>query len=204
MKFSRLIASILCTFLFGTVVFAQNDTRRFQPVISIGTGLFVQNPLASENGLSTSVSAGLDVRLSEAWSVMPRVASRNVSQWDAFASKEGGDPDMYGLVDFSLSLRYHSIDNWVIGLGPYYCRAINRDAYYIDADPWDILNDKPKIKKNGFGIQPSVENNVGKHWTFGLMADICHTDMRQYYEWQTGTYASKHVSSFEFFVGFRF
>ena len=135
-------------------------------------------------GHVTRLSYGLDIRMSDHWSLMPGVGARiqTASLLGMFAV--GGDIDVMAAADAFCVLRYHipvGDDQIIIGLGPD-VSFLSKDKYYIDADPADPRNGKQKFYRFDYGIQPSVTFRTGKHWQWGLEANIGLRNMRIPYE----------------------
>ena len=130
------------------------------------------------------LSYGLDVRMNDRWSLMPGVGARvqTASLLGMFGI--GGDIDAMAAADVFCVLRYHipvGEDQIIIGLGPD-VSFLSKDTYYIDADPADPRNGKQKFYRFDYGIQPSVTFRTGKHWQWGLEANIGLRNMRIPYE----------------------
>lgn len=135
-------------------------------------------------GHVSRLSYGLDIRMSGRWSLMPGAGLRvqTASLLGMFAI--GGDVDMMAAADAFCVLRYHipvGEDQIIIGLGPD-VSFLSKNTYYIDADPNDPRNGKPKFYRFDYGIQPSVTFRTGKHWQWGLEANFGLRNMRIPYE----------------------
>ena len=56
------------------------------------------------------------------------------------------------------------------------------DTYYIDADPMDPMNGKEKFNRFDLGLQPSVTILRGRHFQWGVEANIGLLNaLKQYY-----------------------
>ena len=132
------------------------------------------------------ISYGLDVIMNEHWSLMPGAGVRvqTASLLGMFAI--GGDIDVMAAADAFCALRYHlptrSGNQIIFGLGPDVSRILWQSGYYIDADPRDPRNGLQKFYNYDYGIQPSITLRMGKHWQFGLEANIGLRNMRIPYE----------------------
>lgn len=201
-KIKGIICGIAAMALTGSVAFAQSGTRSVEPCVSAGIGLWLPSLMNdTEGGLAIQLSAGLDINMGGAWSVMPAVAYRELADWDGFSDKVGSDNDDYSFVDLSVSARYHAGNGWTVGIGPYYSVTTRTDSWYIDADPTDPIGGCDKIKRGGYGIQPSADYRIGEHWKLGVLANIGLNNMRVAYP----TYKStEYISSVLFTVGFTF
>lgn len=130
------------------------------------------------------ISYGLDVIMNEHWSLMPGAGVRvqTASLLGMFAI--GGDIDVMAAADAFCALRYHlqaGTCRIIFGLGPD-VSYLTTSTYYIDADPMDPRNGVPKFYHFDYGIQPSITLRMGKHWQFGLEANIGLRNMRIPYE----------------------
>ena len=135
-------------------------------------------------GHVTRLSYGLDIRMSDHWSLMPGVGARVQTASLLGMFGVGGDFDIMAAADAFCVLRYHipiGEDQIIIGLGPD-VSYLSKDTYYIDADPADPRNGKRKFYRFDYGIQPSVTFRTGKHWQWGLEANIGLRNMRIPYE----------------------
>lgn len=178
--------------------------RAIEPSVMIGCGLYMPGPVVdSEYGAALSIGAGVDFRVTDSWSVMTSVMARTVSEFSFFASMDGADPDCFKFLDFGISGRYHISGGPVVGLGPFLSRTTDADRYYIDADPTSPLGDQPKVKGYDYGLQPSVDFPIGRHFKVGLVGNIGLRNMRITYP-DYGASAPLHINSFTIVAGFRF
>ena len=138
-------------------------------------------------GHVSRMSYGLDIRMNDRWSLMPGVGLRvqTASLLGMFAV--GGDIDVMAAADAFCVLRYHipvDEDQIIIGLGPD-VSFLSKQGYYIDADPTDPRNGQQKFYRFDYGIQPSITFRTGKHWQWGLEANIGLRNMRIPYEFRS-------------------
>ena len=177
--------------------------------ILIGTGLFGETGDHAQDtfpGLVLRLSYGLDVSISDQWSVMPGVGIRtqmakvNEIGWD------GGDPDGMSMADVFFQARYHFVSGRarvVLGLGPQFSYMVQPDKYYIDADPFDPRGGKEKFKKWDISLQPSLVLQDGRHWQWGFEASVgLRNMMRPYPEYNVS--GSVHLHYLALFFGWRF
>lgn len=181
----------------AAVVSLQAQDKRVESNLTFNSGIFFEcgsqshvfyssfNPLLL--GHVSRIAYGLDIKLAEAWSLMPGVGLRAQTQSVLGMYSIGGDVDIMTAADAFCALRYHfpvKTGEIVFGLGPDVSRLIWQDAYYIDADPGDPRNGKQKFYKFDYGVQPSITFRKGKHWQFGLEANIGLRNMRIPYEFE--------------------
>lgn len=62
-------------------------------------------------------------------------------------------------------------EGWALELGPVFSFALDRDKYYIDADPQSSLNGQGKIKTFHLGLQPGILYQTGK-FRVGIESNI--------------------------------
>ena len=130
------------------------------------------------------LSYGLDIRMSDRWSLMPGAGLRAQTASLLGMFSIGGDVDVMAAADAFCVLRYHipvGEDQIIIGLGPD-VSFLSKDTYYIDADPADPRNGKQKFYRFDYGIQPSITFRMGKHWQWGLEANFGLRNVRIPYE----------------------
>ena len=186
----------------------QRVGKRVESNLMFGGGLFLETGslgIHESPGAALQLSYGLDVRLNEHWSVMPGAGVRAQRLEINHIGWIGGDPDGMGVIDFSCLARYHfhaEGTDMVVGLGPL-LSLFSQDTYYIDADPWDPLNSKAKWNRWWIGLKPSLVFQTGKHWQWGLEANIgLRNQMRQYPEYhKTG---GKYCHNLMVTCGWRF
>lgn len=158
--------------------------RQFENHVQIGSGPFYEaGKDITDVGLTISFSYGLDIRLSEGWSVMPTIGYRGMVEQITKGMMEGADPDVFEFLDLGVSIRCHSFVNetgFILGLAPVVALTLSPDQYYIDAGP-DPLGGKDKIKSCDFGVRPGLSIPVGKHWEFGIETYISLINMEKRY-----------------------
>ncbi len=187
----------------------QPSPGRLENHIMIGAGLFGERGNNASDifpGAVLRLSYGLDVKLSDKWSLMPGAGIRTqIGEINHFRWV-GGDPDIMDMADFFCQARYHFVSantRVVIGLGPQISYMVSPDTYYIDADPDDQRNGKEKFKQWDIGLQPKIVFQTGKHWQWGLEAYIGLRNMlRQYSEYNIS--GSVYFYNIMFFCGWRF
>ncbi len=180
----------------------QGGRKKVEHNIQLGTGVHFEtgsNAKTFHNaGAALQLSYGLDVSLSDKWSLMPGVGFRGCFATPAFFL-EGGDFDGMAYADVSLSLRYHKPASKVVfGIAPVVSYLLVPDVYYVDADPTDSLNGEETFNRTDFGIRPSVTFRAGRHFQWGVEAHIGVLNaMRQYPEYnRTGAISVHHVMVF--------
>ena len=205
------IAILLAILLTGTGARAQENAggKRLESNIQIGTGLFAETGQWGREefpGAVLRLSYGLDVWLSEKWSVMPGAGIRAQMGQINHIGWVGGDPDGMSMADLFCQARYHfdaDGTKMVVGFGPQLSFMTSTDRYYVDADPGDPLNHKEKFKRCDIALQPSVVFQTGKHFQWGFEASLgLRNMMRQYPEYnRTG---SIHLINVMVTCGWRF
>lgn len=207
--FKRIIL-VMAAALLGLTLAAQENWKRLESNFQLGGGLFMESGyLANEQnpGLMLRLSYGLDIRFNENWSMMPGAGYRaQVGDIRHFGWK-GGDPDGMTVADVFVIARYHGQETdgsrFVIGLGPALSFMVSPDTYYIDADPGDPLSGKEKFNRYDLGLQPSVTFLRGKHFQWGVEANIGLLNaMRQYPE--NNCTGSIHLHYFALTCGWHF
>lgn len=160
--------------------------KRLQSEVGLATGLFMETGTRNDQfpGAVLRLSYGLDVRLHEKWSLMPGAGIRtqlgeiNHFGWD------GGNPDGMTMADAFCQARYHFVSDGsrlILGLGPQVSYMLVPDMYYVDADPNDSKNGKPKFKNWDFALQPSFMVRTANHWKWGIEASIGLRNMLKQY-----------------------
>lgn len=173
-----IVVFLFLLFVQPTIGQEMPDRKRPESNLMVGGGLFLESGAQRDGnpGITLRVSYGLDCPILGNWSLMPGVGVRaqagDVRHWGWV----GGDIDSMSQADFFLTLRYH-LENedgsrTILGLGPALSYMIFKDTYYIDADPSDPLNRKEKFKRYDLGLQPSLTFLRGKHFQWGLEANI--------------------------------
>ena len=196
---------IWAALLVAVVTSAQEKQawKRFENNIQLGGGLFLEsgkNASEQNPGLTVRISYGMDIRLNEQWSVMPGVGFTGFRGQLAERLKGGlgGFSHAGGLVDLFVSTRYHIVLNRsgiVLGLGPSLSYMALQKQYHLPSAPNEYDDDDKVNHKDVFnpitlGLMPSIILQHGKHFQWGLEANIGLTNaMRQYPETEryTGT-----------------
>ena len=198
----RILIVLFVFFLATGVIFAQNG-KGVESNIQFSQGMFVETGggqlkwfskyvwnypkniptciLCYLSSSSTRISYGLDIRLGGPWSLMPGAGLRGDVQSFMLVGSIGGDVDLLGSLDAFCSLRYHLDAGGVgiiFGLGPDVSYIFYQSPYYIDADPGDPLNGKDKFYHFDYAVQPSITFRAGKHWQWGLEANLGVRNMR--------------------------
>lgn len=190
--------------LTGYTGFAQEQgaRKKLEHNIQLGTGVHFEtgsNAKSFHNvGSGFQLSYGMDVSLSDKWSLMPGIGFRGCFPILPFYYV-GGDFDGMAYADLSLSLRYHKpASNVIFGLVPVVSYMVVPDTYYVDADPSDPLNGKETFNRADFGVRPSMTFRHGRHFQWGVEAHIGILNaMRQYPEYnRTGAISMHHVMLF--------
>ena len=195
-----------CTLLFAgyTIGFAQDQESRkkLEHNIQLGTGVHFEtgsNAKSFHNaGAAFQLFYGLDLSLSDKWSLMPGIGFRGCFATPAFFLK-GGDFDGMAYADVSLSLRYHKpASNVFFGMAPAVSYLLVPDTYSVNSDPTSPLDGQETFNRIDFGIRPSVTFRAGRHFQWGVEAHIGVLNaMKQYPEYKrTGTISVNHVMLF--------
>ena len=162
---------------------------RVEHNLQFGLGTFVYGgnflELVRTGHLAGRLSYGPDIYLSEQWSVMPEVGGKFFFQGLFALGAVGADFDTFSYLDFTVSGRRHFDDGTLLGLGPMLSYTWTPDTYYVDADPSDPLNRKPKNKRVGLSLRPTLTFASAGRWRFGVEAEIGLLNaMVQYPEYQ--------------------
>jgi len=206
-KTRRLIFVILFTALSVFVSSAQSKSSPVQFHLRAGMGPFLESGTYKDNmGLAVRLSAGVEMKLAENWSVLAGAGIREQISDIAHFLWVGSDPDGLGGVDVHLAARYRinaGNSAFILGLGPQVTFVTEHDTYYVDHDPNDPIDGQRKFLPTDYGIQPSIYYELGKHWEFGVEGCIGLRNMRiQYPEHhRTGT---TRMHTILFVAGFRF
>ena len=160
--------------------------KRLESNFGFAGGMFFETGNnTNDPGIVLRTSYGLDIRLNEEWSVMPGAGLRAQMSDIMHIGWVGGDPDGMAAADVYISARYHSESDGariVFGLGPALSYMVAPDTYYIDADPMDPMNGKEKFNRFDLGLQPSVTILRGRHFQWGVEANIGLLNaLKQYY-----------------------
>lgn len=187
----RKLALMVMLLLASAGMKAQEKKWEHQVFISSGI-LFNRDDGSSETGLSAQLGYGLNHFLSEKFSLMPGIVLRYASDNGFKRSLEGADDDNFFFADIPLMALYHvsgHANGWVLGIGPVFSFALDKDDYYNDANPNDPLNGKSQIKTFGLGLQPSVTHKLGR-FRLGVEGHINLTNMLEKYDRVS---SSKHL-----------
>lgn len=197
---------LLTTLTFAASLSAQ--PLRVEHNIQFGLGTFLYGAnyrnLDFRTGLLAGrLSYGPDIYLSKQWSVMPEVGGKYFIQGLFALGSSGADIDTFSYLDFTVSGRLHFDDGIILGLGPMLSYTWTQDTYYIDADPTDPLHRKPKNKRVGLSLRPTLTFASTGRWRFGVEAEIGLLNaMVQYPEYHcTG---NKHLHAIRVFAALCF
>ncbi|MBQ6189618.1 MAG: outer membrane beta-barrel protein [Bacteroidaceae bacterium] len=147
---------IVLTFLLLTSLSASAQEKRWEHHIYVGSGVLLDNKDGRiETGFTAKLGYGINYYFSNRWSVRPGIDYRAESS-SLLDNSDGGDGDFFQYIDIPIAVQFHSDDHWVVGLAPVLTFCVDRDEWYIDADPQDPLNGKSKIKMFNLGLQPSI------------------------------------------------
>lgn len=193
-------------FLFAGLAGAQE--KKVTPIFEIGAGASLETRNGygeTVGGLATELSLGLDVLFSEKWSVMPSVGHNAMigGGFGAFVRRVGADADFHDFINAACLFRYHDARGMTIGFGPAVHVKYHEDTYYIDADPSDHRNGKEKLKPFDIALRTSITEDVGKHWLFGVRADLGLRNMLMQYP-DLGISGHDHLLSLYLVAGLRF
>lgn len=185
------IVTVLALLLAGMGAWAQNlaDRKLLESNIQLGAGLFAETGAGQDifPGAALRLSYGLDVRISEHWSVMPGAGIRTQGGPVDMMFAKGGDGGGMSMADVFCQARYHFASEGtkiVLGLGPQLSFMTHPDYYYRDADPSDPINGKERFKDKDIALQPSIVFQTGKHFQWGFDGSVGLLNMmRQYPEY---------------------
>lgn len=161
---------------------------------------------ADVQALALSLGYGLDIRLSQHFSLMPHIEGRTLVEGAFEGDMDGADYDSFGMFDFSVSARWHFTTEAfpiVVGIAPYVSYATQRDEFYLDAFPSAGINGKAKIRPWDFGLMPSLTLDVMRHLSFGAKANIGLLDVAASYP-AFGPLPTRRLLSVEGVLTFRF
>lgn len=128
----------------------------------------------NSNGLSVRLGYGLNYYFTDHISVMPAIAVRNVSENTFGDSGDGSNDDSFTFLDVPVDFQYHlsgKSKGWVLELAPVFSFALDKDKYYVDADPRSSLDGQSKIKTFHLGLQPGFLYQTGK-FRVGIESNI--------------------------------
>jgi hypothetical protein len=170
--------------------------KKWEHQMFVSTGILLNRENGScETGLSTQLGYGLNHFLSEKFSLMPGAVLRYASENGFKSSQDGADDDNFVFADIPLMALYHvsgHANGWMLGIGPVFSFALDKDNYYNDANPSDPLNGKSKIKTFGLGLQPSVTYKLGR-FRLGVEGHINLTNMQEKYDRVSSSKQLHHV-----------
>ena len=208
----KFLKTVICAALLVGIpawLQAQPSQKRLENHFMIGAGLFGETGNQARDvfpGAVLRLSYGLDVKLTDNWSLMPGAGIRAQLGEVNHIGWLGGDPEGMSMADLFCQARYHLIladTKTVIGLGPQFSYMVSPDTYYVDADPDDPKNGKEKFERWDIGLQPSIVFQKGKHWQWGFEASVGLRNMlRQYPEYNVS--GSVHLHNIMFICGWRF
>lgn len=192
-------------------VLALNAQKKVRPFIELGAGVSYETcngygePVS---GLSTSLSAGLDIMLNENWSIMPTIGQYDYTgnPKEVFQGYEGVDYDIISMFSCAVLGNYHFDVNgkkFIVGLGPALYFIENTDKYYIDWDPNDPRAGLAKNKSKDWGLRASFARDLRKHWTIGINGNIGLGNVLIQYP-DLGITGNNHLFSLNGFVAFKF
>lgn len=168
-----------------------------------GLGLLIDSEGSHSNvGITAKAGYGMNIRLSERWSVMPGVGVREMTE-RPFYDEDGGDDDHFVFLDVPVMLQYHlsaTPDGWMFGLGPVFSFCLDNEHHYVNAIPDGYYSEQNKIHTFSVGVQSGVAYQF-KHFRIGIegnigLADIARKDKR--------FTESKHLHDVMLVVGYRF
>lgn len=208
----KFLKTVICAALLVGIpawLQAQPSPKRLENHFMIGAGLFGETGNQARDifpGAVLRLSYGLDVKLTDNWSLMPGAGIRAQLGEVNHIGWLGGDPEGMSMADLFCQARYHFVladTKTVIGLGPQFSYMVSPDTYYVDADLDDPRNGKEKFERWDIGLQPSIVFQKGKHWQWGFEASVGLRNMlRQYPEYNVS--GSVHLHNLMFICGWRF
>lgn len=182
------------------------EYKTFENNVQLGAGFSWTDDDTSRTGMTLSLGYGLDIRLSEKFSLMPMLEYRSTSESMIRSGWDGADFNDFNFLDFSLSARWHLSSGKVpvvLGMAPYLSYVLERDTYYVDADPSHPLNGKSKLKPIDVGILPSVSFDVWKHFSLGAKMNIGLQNASEPYSFLHNQ-EKRYMKSIEVFLRVRF
>ena len=208
----KFLKTVICAALLVGIpawLQAQPSPKRLENHFMIGAGLFGETGNQARDvypGAVLRLSYGLDVKLTDKWSLMPGAGIRAQLGEVNHIGWVGDDPEGMAMADLFFQARYHFVSadtKTVIGLGPQFSYMVSPDTYYVDADPNDPRNGKEKFERWDIGLQPSVVFQRRKHWQWGFEASVGLRNMlRQYPE--NNVSGNVHLHNLMFICGWRF
>lgn len=184
--------------------------------VQLGVGVYIESGEASmihrNPGQVWKLSYGLDIRLSDHWSVMPGVGWRVQGGTLPFVQlATGSSAASMSAADVFCQGRYlinSGKVNVVIGLGPQLSFMTTTDKYYFE-DP-NIRESRSysgcdRLNRWDVGIMPSIGFLIGNHLSLGLEGSIGLTNMLvQYPDTEHPVTGNIHLSNVMFFAAWRF
>lgn len=184
--------------------------------VQFGFGVYLEsgeaNTIHRNPGQVWKLSYGLDIRLSDCWSVMPGVSWRVQGGSLPFVrSALGVSTASMSVADVFCQGRYLiSTDNLnlVLGLGPMFSIMTSTDKYYFE-DP-NIRESRSysgcdRLKRWDVGLMPSVSFLIGMHLSLGLEGSFGLTNMLvQYSDTEHPVTGNVHLSNVLLFAAWRF
>jgi hypothetical protein len=166
-----------------TALAAQAQQRKWENKFYAGAGLMASKTDADNaHGLALQAGYALTYHFSRQWSLMPGVAVRNVAENGFGSSADGADDDVFTFLDIPLLVQHRvgsGKGSTTLGLGPVFSFCVDNDAYYIDAEPQSPLNKLAKCNLFSLGLQPSLDHRLTNHFSLGLDAYICLTNLKR-------------------------
>lgn len=199
-------AFLFIAFLLVGVGVSAQESRPFKRVenqIQAGAGLFLETGkdyrIKSQNpGIVLRLSYGLDIRLSDHWSVMPGAGIR--AQMGGIFG-DSWDKDNMTLADCFVTARYHlesAGHRIVFGLGPAFSYMLSPVRYHESNFTGE------KYRRSDIGIQPSVTFLRGEHFQWGLEANIGLKDLRIVYMDLNTPFSPTYLNYLALTCGWRF
>lgn len=182
------------------------DYKKLEHNIEAGGGIFLPGGKEGQTGLAISLGYGLDIRTSQAFSIMPMVGYHCTSETLVRKQLCGADYDNFEFLDISVSARWHTGDGKTpitLGLAPVLSWTLQNDTYYIDGDPTDPFNGKKRLKPFTFGLMPSITFDVCRHFSLGFKANIGLMDATRHYDFAQQQ-AARHIITTELILRARF
>lgn len=191
MDSKKLFILFFAAFFSCMGVMAQ-DGKRFHHNVQFAAGLSMgmgnNNVSRDSPGLSTRLEYGLDIKVKDAWSVMPGVAYQSLR--DKYDFKQdfldidysGGESSYSsGMAALFCMARYCFEFNKTklhLGVGPQVTINTNHPANqygvatYNPHNPKGSLVGKQKLQRFGFDLVPSAVFTFWNHWLVGVEASI--------------------------------
>ena len=191
MDSKKMIILVLGAFCSCMGVMAQDGKRfhhnvQFAAGLSMGTGS--NNVRQDSPGLARRLEYGLDIKIKDAWSVMPGVAYQSLLD-------KSGFKQVFLDIDYSGAESSYSSETAALFCMARYCFEFNKTRLHLGVGPQVTINTnnpanqygvatynpqnpngslvgKQKLQRFGFDLVPSAVFTFWNHWLVGVEASI--------------------------------